>query len=109
MSLRPLACLGTGLLTLGCLSPQPTPPQAKPPSVVLTENNAKRAAKKTYNFGPPPCYAWASTMVTNLGLGKARVELYCGGRKVSSRDFELVEARWNQTQSLPMPLPSPKI
>jgi hypothetical protein len=57
--------------------------------------------KKTHKFGVAPYYVWASTYVTNIGIGKGRVELYCQGKRVATKDFELTEPKWNSPLSRP--------
>jgi hypothetical protein len=57
--------------------------------------------KKIHKFTVAPYYAWASTSVTNIGLGKGRVELYYQGNRIASKDFELFESKMNPLLSRP--------
>jgi hypothetical protein len=57
--------------------------------------------RKTYRFTAAPYYAWVSTNVTNIGLGKGRVEVYCQGKRLAVKTFELVESRWNPAPARP--------
>jgi hypothetical protein len=58
-------------------------------------DKAVSSFKKKYTLGIAPHYIWVPTLVTNIGIGKGRVELYYEGKRIASKEFELYEAKWN--------------
>ncbi len=54
-----------------------------------------------HNFSTSPFYAWSQIFPTALGPGPAHVEVYWNGRKLTERNFEVIDQR-----EAPPPRPS---